>query len=238
MLTFDVNPRDGMGASGCNTCCCQDATARPGETNKWRINYANWSVPLGGKGLNCQTTVSVEKIKSCPAPAGSTDPANTDYVATTTVNNAASGDLSVNATGTSLTYEVLPLYAPANGTLNIQADGTFTYTPNTGFIGYDFIYFTTSDGVNEPVINRLAIVVSPSLPNVALPVPADDVMVSFPHDRRSIDAGYHTLDMAMTVSPAAKAGDLYRVEIRQPALDCDGNCFWHVSCYDVVIGKC
>jgi VCBS repeat-containing protein len=34
----------------------------------------------------------------------------------------------------------------ANGTVSLQSDGSFTYTPNAGFTGDDSFSYTASDG--------------------------------------------------------------------------------------------
>ncbi len=41
---------------------------------------------------------------------------------------------------------ITPVVAPANGTLVLNADGTFTYTPNTNFNGTDSFRYRISDG--------------------------------------------------------------------------------------------
>ena len=60
-----------------------------------------------------------------------------------------------------------PLSGPSNGSLTFNPDGTFTYTPNTGFFGLDSFDYQISDGngdfatatafidVSEPVIGPL-----------------------------------------------------------------------------------
>ena len=46
------------------------------------------------------------------------------------------------------------------------------------------------------------------------------------------------LRFPVAISPGAKVGDIYRLTIRAPAMDCDGTTYYHVSCYDITIGKC
>src|SRR5262249_23225765 len=38
------------------------------------------------------------------------------------------------------------LLAPTNGTVKMNEDGSFTYTPNAGFAGVDSFYYCTQDG--------------------------------------------------------------------------------------------
>ncbi len=50
--------------------------------------------------------------------------------------------------GNDLTWTATPITPPANGTLNINSDGTFTYTPNLGFVGNDSFEYEVCDDVN------------------------------------------------------------------------------------------
>lgn len=243
MNFFQVDPRDSYQQGGaCNTCCCQDAQARPGETNKWSIDYAPWSAPIGGKGLSNQVSFSIELKTPCAAEGSSNPPpVNTDYSFATDINTAIAGNVSDNASDTNgdpLTYEVLPLYGASFGLLDLAVDGTFTYTPNTGFSGHDVIWFSTSDGINPPVVKRLVFIVSQVAPAVPLPELPDYGAVHVRQDRVKVDARRHNLEFPLVVTPEAQTGDVYRLTIRQAALDCDCECYWHVSCYDIVIGKC
>ncbi len=62
--------------------------------------------------------------------------------------------------------------SPANGTLSFNADGGFTYTPNTGFDGIDSFTYQASDGEADSDIATVTITVA-TAPNLA-PVAADD----------------------------------------------------------------
>lgn len=57
-------------------------------------------------------------------------------------NGLLSSDFDVN--GNALTAAVGTL--PANGTVTVNADGSFTYTPNTNFVGDDSFTYTATDG--------------------------------------------------------------------------------------------
>ncbi len=62
---------------------------------------------------------------------------------------------------------------PSNGILNFNTDGSFTYTPNAGFIGSDSFTYNANDGLDDSNIATVTIAVDPE-PNEA-PVAANDV---------------------------------------------------------------
>ncbi|EID17755.1 outer membrane adhesin-like protein [Mycolicibacterium phlei RIVM601174] len=50
---------------------------------------------------------------------------------------------------------------PNNGTLHLQADGSYTYTPNTDYTGTDSFSYTVSDGQGGTAVGTVNITVSP-----------------------------------------------------------------------------
>ena len=50
---------------------------------------------------------------------------------------------------------------PANGTVSLSPDGSFTYTPNTGFIGTDSFTYKASDGKLDSNLATVTITVLP-----------------------------------------------------------------------------
>lgn len=90
-------------------------------------------------------------------PVANTDTYNAGYQVP--LNIAAENGLLANDTdpdpGTVLTVNTSPVSAPANGSLLLQADGSFTYTPNPGFTGADsFQYEVCDDGSPRPVVSQ------------------------------------------------------------------------------------
>jgi VCBS repeat-containing protein len=71
-------------------------------------------------------------------------------------------------TGDVLTFGLGPR-APANGTVAIAADGSFTYTPNAGFQGLDSFDFTVSDGQGGTATSRATVAVVSGAPRPAAP---------------------------------------------------------------------
>lgn len=93
--------------------------------------------------------------------------AEADHTATI-INTPVSGNASTNDRdpgGTALTYNSTPSVAPPNGSVVINANGTFTYTPNNGFVGVDSFQYTVCNAaalcttawvhvaVSNPVVN-------------------------------------------------------------------------------------
>jgi hypothetical protein len=76
-------------------------------------------------------------------------------------STAANTPLAVAASSGVLAYDFDPNglritasldIAPSNGTIELNADGSFTYTPNNGFLGYDYFTYSVSDtnGTSAP----------------------------------------------------------------------------------------
>jgi VCBS repeat-containing protein len=57
---------------------------------------------------------------------------------------------------------------PAHGTVTVNPDGTFTYTPSAGYSGPDFFTYTVSDGALQDT-GMVSIAVTPSLPVIQPP---------------------------------------------------------------------
>ncbi len=77
-------------------------------------------------------------------------PTATNDVFVTNENITLNASLSSNDTdpdGNLLTYNTSPVVAPANGSLTLNSNGTFSYLPNFGFFGADsFTYQVCDDG--------------------------------------------------------------------------------------------
>jgi len=72
--------------------------------------------------------------------------------------NAASGVLSndsdVNGNGT-IRLQTVTVNNPSNGAVTLNSDGSFSYTPNTGFVGTDgFTYRICDDGTPNTIVSR------------------------------------------------------------------------------------
>ncbi|HXV64356.1 MAG TPA: Ig-like domain-containing protein [Vicinamibacteria bacterium] len=116
-------------------------------------------------------TITVNPVNN--APVANDDAYATDedtplaVVAQGVLNNDSDGD------GHSLTA-VLDV-GPANGSLNLAADGSFTYTPNLDFNGTDSFTYSANDGIADSNVATVTITVSPV--NDA-PVAVDDAYIT------------------------------------------------------------
>ena len=99
-------------------------------------------------------TFNVDPINDPPVAA--------DRALGTTFNRPVSGRL----TGTDVDNDPLTFSlqgAPANGTAIVNADGTFTYRPATGFVGTDTFIYRVSDGAGGVVDRTERIVATRSI---------------------------------------------------------------------------
>lgn len=242
MLTFLANARDGSGsgATSCGTCCCEAASARPGETNKWAINYANWVAGIGGRGLVSTPAFDVTKLSfAAAAAAANKPPTNANYSAVTAINTATTGTVATSAAdpeGAAMTFAHLALYGPVNGRLAFAADGAWTYTPDSQFVGDDRFWFSTSDGTNVPVVNQVSLRVNDVAPAAQMVAKPAIPVVGI--DPLKVAVATPVVSFPLSVSPAAVPGDIYRLTVIQNAMDCDGTVYSHQMCFDIVIGKC
>lgn len=229
MFFFSADARNGVkSGDACGTCCCESIGARPGEINGVMISYSAWGAPLGGHGLINETTFEIEGV-SVTAPL-----VNSSFERTV-MNTPYTGSLSglfPNPEGEPVEYEILELYPPRGGIVELGENGAFTYTPSPLFTGIDRFWFSINGNIGEFVIS-----VDPSAQQ-QIPEPPFTPAVYVPAKGRAVDPRAYTLRFMLNVSPAAKPGDIYRMTIRQVAIDCNGNKYVHVSCYDISIGSC
>ena len=102
-------------------------------------------------------------------PVNDSPVVDNDVNATTEDNSTVGGDLTdagdSDPEGTTLVVNTTPVSGPSNGSIIINSDGTYTYTPNSNFNGTDIITVTICDqGLPLPalcVTQTLTITVSP-----------------------------------------------------------------------------
>jgi VCBS repeat-containing protein len=112
-----------------------------------------------GRGGTDTATVNVTITPVNDAPVASNDSYSTNEDTTLTI--AAPGVLAndTDVEGSTLTAALVA--GPSNGTLTLNANGSFTYTPNANYNGADSFTYRANDGSLNSNIATVSITVSP-----------------------------------------------------------------------------
>ena len=101
-------------------------------------------------GQTATATVTLTVTPKAVGDSGTTS-TNTPLNGTTVLTNDAGTGLNVTSNS-----------SPAHGTLTIASDGTYTYTPTTGYSGPDSFTYTATDANGQTTIGVVAIAVTPT----------------------------------------------------------------------------
>jgi hypothetical protein len=126
----------------------------------------------------CDTAMVVIGVNPDANGTGNNAPFASDDAFYTYKNTVKSGDLKTNdndPNGNTLTYNTTPVENPSHGTITINANGTFTYTPTTGFTGPDLFRYVVCDNGTPSLCDTatvyLTINPSPNVPPVVSETP-------------------------------------------------------------------
>jgi VCBS repeat-containing protein len=114
-----------------------------------------------GGALTDSDTISISIINAAPT-------ANNDTYSTTQGNPitvAASGVLANDTDANSATQTLSvqsprPVIGPSHGTLTLNADGSFTYTPTGGYTGSDSFTYKATDGIADSAAATVTITIT------------------------------------------------------------------------------
>jgi len=102
-------------------------------------------------------SITVTPINDAPVAVVDAYTLNEDTVLTTTlVDGVLVNDTDVD----SVTLNAILVTNVANGTLTLNSDGTFTYTPNANFFGEDFFEYKVNDGALDSNIVKVTLTVN------------------------------------------------------------------------------
>ena len=113
---------------------------------------------LDGAAYSDPAIVTINFVNSNDAPVAVDDSYAAEKDATLTI--AAPGVLANDSDVDRTALTVVPMTGAAHGTLNLHPDGSFTYTPATGFVGTDSFTYAVSDGALQSNIATATITVS------------------------------------------------------------------------------
>ncbi len=89
--------------------------------------------------------ITVSNVNDAPVAANDSYTTSEDIPITTTLGTGVlANDFDLD--GDTLTVTTTPIVGVSNGTLVLNADGTFTYTPNSGWSGVDTFTYQVTDG--------------------------------------------------------------------------------------------
>ncbi len=109
------------------------------------------------------------------APIANADTATTEEGVTLT-GNVASNDYDPD--GDPLTVNTTPVVNVTNGTLTLNADGTFTYVPNAGFTGTDTFTYQVCDDATPPLCDTAVVEIRVDDDNGNITVANDDAFTT------------------------------------------------------------
>jgi len=109
---------------------------------------------IGFGEANSQVTIS--DVALVGAPQTLDDSVTIDEDSTININ-VLSNDINASIAG----FTPVVVAAPQHGHLVVNADGTFSYTPDSNYSGTDSFSYTLSDGINQANIAQVSINVNP-----------------------------------------------------------------------------
>ncbi|MBS2964979.1 IPT/TIG domain-containing protein [Actinocrinis puniceicyclus] len=148
----------------------------------------------------------------------------------TTLNVPAPGVLANDSNPTGLAVQAQLAQSPAHGSLTLNADGSFAYTPANGFVGNDnFTYRITAPGIQTPPIPVTITVSPPPLPVVTAISPSNgpatggtSVTITGSHFTSATDVTFGTIaasaftvinDTTITATAPAAAPSLVDIHV-------------------------
>jgi hypothetical protein len=121
-------------------------------------------------------TINVEPRPNTP-PVADNDNYSTSFQSPITID-AVSGVLNGDTDSDGNPLEAILVNSPNNGSVNLNENGSFSYTPNSGFSGVDSFTYTANDGESNSNIATVTINVEPR-PNTPPVADNDNYSTSF-----------------------------------------------------------
>jgi VCBS repeat-containing protein len=122
-------------------------------------------------------------------------------VGTTNFGTALAGTLTALASdinGDALTFSAVT--QPAHGTLTVNSDGTYSYSPNAGFSGADSFTFKANDGTLDSNVGTFNITVSASTSPITLSLATNGTIATRLRSVTALDANAALINVDPSVS--------------------------------------
>jgi len=116
-----------------------------------------FSVSDGNTSDTGLITITVNPINDAPVAVADAYSLDEDTILTTTIIN---GILLNDTDVDSASLTAVLVTNVTSGTLSINADGTFTYTPNANFFGEDFFEYKANDGALDSEVVKVTLTVN------------------------------------------------------------------------------
>jgi hypothetical protein len=128
----------------------------PANTSDYRTTNYGLKVRVGASVSSVQVQYAVQGTNSLPVAV------NDSYSTTvnTALNLAAPGVLANDTDPGGVTLTAQLVTGPSHGTITLNSNGSFTYTPTTNFAGSDSFTYMASDGANSSNVATVNISVS------------------------------------------------------------------------------
>ena len=129
----------------------------PSESEGPSTNTIRTVVSDGTVSITNSFVVVVTEVNVAPVAV------NNSYLLTNTVLTVAASGVLANDTDSDLPANILTailVSGTMNGTLSLNANGGFTYTPNNGFSGLDGFTYRANDGLANSAVAFVSITVS------------------------------------------------------------------------------
>ena len=184
-----------------------DYTPAPNDDTAVGFNY---SITDGTHSVAGTATLDIIPENDDPVAANDSYSVSEDGVLSTSFGLS---DLLLNdgdIDGDGLGVRTTPVSAPTNGTLTLQSNGTFVYTPNTNYFGNDsFVYeVTDGNGGTAQATANITVNAENDAPSINLPSPievVEDNTVDFatltnPILLSDVDAGSSVVELKINAS--------------------------------------
>jgi gliding motility-associated-like protein len=181
-------------------------TANYNGTDQVVISICDAGLPLPALCVNDTIYITINPVNDPPVVDHETHIINED--------NTASGDLTnagdTDPEGTTLTANTTPLSGPAHGTITVNANGTYTYTPTANYNGTDQVVISICDaGLPLPALcvnDTIYITINPVNDPPVVDNETDNTPQNTPVSGDLTDAGDSDIDGNLVVTTTPLSG--------------------------------